>query len=61
MDWVAGAEKAPDDDGKSVAYSKLIPVLIEAIKAQQAQIEDLKQAMTTQRGDRAPQLSSAAK
>jgi hypothetical protein len=40
-----------DDDGtKSVAYSKLIPVLIEAIKAQQAQIEDLKGAVTTQRG-----------
>ena len=41
-----------DDDGtKSVAYSKLIPVLVEAIKAQQAQIEDLKRALATQRGD----------
>ena len=40
-----------DDDGtKSVAYSTLIPVLIEAIKAQQAQIEELKRALATQRG-----------
>lgn len=32
-----------DEDGyKSVAYSKLTPILIEAIKEQQAQIEDLK-------------------
>jgi hypothetical protein len=41
-----------DDNGtKSVAYSKLIPVLVEAIKAQQAQIEDLKRSLATQRGD----------
>jgi hypothetical protein len=32
-----------------VAYSKLIPVLVEAIKAQQAQIEELKRALATQR------------
>jgi hypothetical protein len=38
-----------DDDGiKSVAYSTLIPVLVEAIKAQQAQIEDLKRALATE-------------
>lgn len=39
-----------DNDGiKSVAYSTLIPVLVEAIKAQQAQIEDLKRALAAQR------------
>ena len=37
-----------DNEGyKSVDYSKLTPLLIEAIKAQQAQIEELKERIET--------------
>ena len=35
------------DGGKTVAYTEIVPVLIEAIKAQQREIDDLKQRLAT--------------
>jgi hypothetical protein len=40
------AVKEDSDGSKAVAYAEIIPVLIEAIKEQQAEIEELKQSLS---------------
>ena len=40
-----GGDDTPPEVWKSVQYEKFVPILIEAIKEQQGQIEDLKKAL----------------
>jgi hypothetical protein len=40
-----GGDNTPPEVWKSVQYEKFVPILIEAIKEQQGQIEDLKKAL----------------